>query len=150
MTEKITIDVNAIAGANNAMDFKNYSKGKEILTHNINIDQTAVVAVDAPSEEAKAFVQEQLKTFTTKTNETKSQLQLKLADDVKVFVGREEVELSANIQDDTHPARLIGVFGQDKTFNNNYIRITAIIIKAKTVSDVATAGINIDDSDFDF
>ena len=150
MAEKITIDVKAIAGANNAMDFKNYSKGKEILTHNINIDQADVVAVNAESDEAKSFIQEQLKTFTTKTNETKSQLQLKLADDVKVFVGREEVELSANIQDDEHQARLIGVFGKDKTFNNNYIRITAIIIKAKSVSEINTAGVSLDESDFNF
>lgn len=150
MTEKINIDVTAIAGANNALDFTNYSKGKEIVTHNVNIDKESIKAINTTSDEARDFVTKQVKEFVTRDGEKKTQLQAKLADDVKVFIGREEVELTANIQDDNHEARLIGVYGRDKTFNNEYLRITAILIKAKTVNDIATAGVNITDDDFNF
>lgn len=150
MTEKITIDVAAIAGANNAMDFTNNHKGKTIVTHNINIDSDKVVQVIAESDAAKTYVQNKLKTFQTQDGQTKSQLQMKLADDVKIFVGRKEVELSANIKDDEHEARLIGVFGKDQTYGNDYVRITAILIKAKEASDINTAGVQLDDTDFDF
>ena len=150
MTEKFNIDVTAIAGANNALDFTNYSKGKEIVTHNVNVDKEAIKQIVATTDEAKTFIASQIKDFETRDGEKKTQLQAKLADDVKIFIGREEVELTANIQYDKHEARLIGVYGRDKTFDNEYIRITAILIKAKSVNDIATAGVNITDDDFDF